>query len=351
MTLRFVEFFSGIGAFHEASRGVAEVVAAFDQSEAANATYRLNFGLAPGSKNIASLSWADLHPLKARGWHLSPPCQPFSHKGRQSDLDDPRSAALVRLLDLLEEQVPDVLVLENVPPFGESRARARLTSILARHGLFVREQVICPTLLGIPNRRARYYLCASRLPFPTDEVAHIAEVADLGPGQGECSPRPSRGSAGRLTPGYVRFAPAGGSRSPIVSRPAHLRPSSFAEAWEDKSTIALLDAHPGEDLYLDPSQLSEYRHVLDIRQPGDVLACFGASYGHARSRAGSYLATEEGVRRFSPEEVVRILGFPRTFRFPENLSRQICWRLAGNSMSVPAIRHVLSWIDFPGYSK
>jgi len=73
-----------------------------------------------------------------------------------------------------------------------------------------------------------------------------------------------------------------------------------------------------------------------------ATACFAASYGKAIVRSGSYLETEKGHRRFSPREVARLLGFRDDFRLPDTLSFQRQWHLLGNSLSLPAVRHVLN---------
>jgi DNA (cytosine-5)-methyltransferase 1/tRNA (cytosine38-C5)-methyltransferase len=59
-------------------------------------------------------------------------------------------------------------------------------------------------------------------------------------------------------------------------------------------------------------------------------------------RAGSYLRHGGALRPFHPREVLRLLGFPATHRLPDDLPLANGWRLAGNSLSVPAVREVLS---------
>jgi DNA (cytosine-5)-methyltransferase 1/tRNA (cytosine38-C5)-methyltransferase len=58
--------------------------------------------------------------------------------------------------------------------------------------------------------------------------------------------------------------------------------------------------------------------------------------------SGSYLTDGEGVRRFSPEEVGRLLHFPDDYTFPSGLGRRRRWHYLGNSLSVAAVRQVLS---------
>jgi DNA (cytosine-5)-methyltransferase 1/tRNA (cytosine38-C5)-methyltransferase len=58
--------------------------------------------------------------------------------------------------------------------------------------------------------------------------------------------------------------------------------------------------------------------------------------------AGSYLTCGSRVRRFTPEEIIRLLHFPEGFCFPEGMSLRRKWGLAGNSLSVVAVREVLT---------
>jgi hypothetical protein len=53
-------------------------------------------------------------------------------------------------------------------------------------------------------------------------------------------------------------------------------------------------------------------------------------------RAGSYLRRGGVVRRFSPAEILRLLG-PPGFRLPATLARGNAWRQLGNSLSVRAV--------------
>lgn len=280
----FIEFFSGIGAFRAASAHRVTVLQAFDQDEEANRFYALNFGQWPRSKNLVSLQSRDLHP--ADGWHLSPPCQPYSRKGRQRDLADPRSAPLRILIERLEEMAPRYILLENVPPFSESEAHRELLSVLRVLGRYVEERTLCPTQLGIPNRRLRYYLLARATPFPPQP-----QLPDLTSQLGD-----------------------------------------------------FLDPSPSPELRVDSSFVARHRRALDLVLPTGVAACFGSSYGHARSRAGSYLVEHDGFRRFSPGEILRLLGFGADVRFPQDTPLATAWRLAGNSMSVPVVRFLLNWL-------
>lgn len=276
------------------------VVAALDQSRVALDVYRLNFpGHAARERNLEQVTRTELLDAGADLWWLSPPCQPYSVRGRRRDLDDPRARSLAHLLELFATipaaSLPYHLAVENVAGFACSRARELLTGLLFERGYRVRERLRCPTELGVPSRRPRYYLTASR--------------HGLTPQRSQ--PRPSRPLQHYLDP--------------------------------------QLDADPPAELLLSPQVLASFGAGLRMLDPADPAAyttCFTAGYGKSLMHAGSYLRCGAGVRRFAPLEVAHLLGFPATFRFPEGMAQRKRWQLLGNSLSVTAVREVLR--DLPG---
>jgi site-specific DNA-cytosine methylase len=108
-----------------------------------------------------------------------------------------------------------------------------------------------------------------------------------------------------------------------------------------------LDAEPAQALWLPDELLDRYRtavHVVDADDARSETHCFTSSYGLSIVHSGSYLATPRGVRRFSPGEILRLLGFPAEFRLPPSLTLRKAWELVGNSLAVAAVRHVLAAI-------
>lgn len=301
--LRVLELFSGIGGCAAAlqpacTAGVAEVVAAVEISPLGQLAYTANFSHPVSGDNLEFLARERLEAWQADLWWLSPPCQPYTRRGHRRDEADPRSRPLFALLAHLLEIRPRYVVLENVPGFAESRTLQKLTRSLKSHGYEIQEILLCPSRLGIPNRRRRFYLLASRT---TDGLRPLLEVADL-----ETNP-------------------------PLLSPLA-----------------SYLDPNPSPDLFIAPSIRQSYQealHIVDPESPGALSACFTSAYGRSLVRSGSYLVASEGVRRFSPAEILRLLGYQSTYQLPKQLSREQAWRLVGNSLSIPAVRRVLSAVS------
>lgn len=284
--LRALELYCGIGGCATALDARAEVVAALDINRQALAVYQHNLPHRTIACTLESIAADRLGRWQADLWWMSPPCQPFTRRGRQRDLADARTQSLLRLIEKLEQAPPRYLALENVPGFRGSLTYDRLRKALEGLGYRLEETLLCPTELGIPNRRQRFYLVAGE----------------------------------RLLP----------QRPMVVYR---------------QPLCAYLDPEPCPALWIDPEIGHSYRQAMDVveaENPGAVAACFTSAYGHSPVRSGSYLRTPSGPRRFSPQEILRLLGFPSSFSLPADLSLLNCWRLVGNSLSIPAVRQVLS---------
>jgi site-specific DNA-cytosine methylase len=286
--VRTLELFCGIGGCAAALAGRADVVAAVDQNRLALQAYSLNFPhptLPLAIESVPDRLWRAWAAVDL--WWMSPPCPPYTRRGLGRDLDDPRARSLLTVIERIGELQPRFVALENVPGFVGSRAHDRLREVLDRCGHDVRETLLCPTELGLPNLRRRFYLVAAREP---------------------------------LMPWPAREGPA----VPLA---------------------ALLDEAPEAALWCDPALAARYAGALDIvdvAAPVTRAACFTSAYGRSVVRSGSYLATPAGLRRFSPAEILRLLDFPRGYRLPASWPARTAWPLVGNSVSVRAVRWVLS---------
>ncbi len=284
------ELFCGIGGAAAALAGsAADVVAAADLNHRALAVYSHNFTHNLVLGTLESLPAARMAAWEADLWWASPPCQPFTRRGLGRDDDDARSRPLLTLIDRLRELQPRYFALENVPGFAGSRTHGRLRAGLVATGYTIFETELCPSELGQPNRRRRFYLVAAR---------------------------------GTL--------------------------ESYCPATKAQPALAtFLDRAPAAELWVGDELIRRYGralHVVRADDPAAVTACFTSAYGRSPVRSGSYLETSQGLRRFSPAEILRLLGFPRDYGLPPDTPCELGWRLVGNSLSLPAVRQVLTTI-------
>ena len=169
--LRIVEFFSGIGGWHEAVNQLFsdcpsltfEIVAAYDINDASNSTYELFHGVKPIAKTIESIPFHLLDSLKANVWFLSPPCQPHTRQHSTKD-DDPRDKGLLHIIETLKsmENKPAYIALENVKGFEKSSSCQIFLDTLELLSYEFIQFSLNPFQFGIPNQRPRYYLIATK---------------------------------------------------------------------------------------------------------------------------------------------------------------------------------------------
>ncbi len=282
-----VEFFSGIGAFRQVSMDFGiNLVGAFDQGEDANETYEINYKHRPNTRNLDSISKSDIP--ESNVWWLSPPCLPYTRKGSNRDVDDPRAASLLNLIELIPEFLPQRIFLENVPEFKTSKAKQVLEKKLEHCKYRIRDFELCSSNLGTPMLRRRFFLIASRL----DEISEL----DL--------------------------------------------TNSFSLAAKKLSDYLLCQGEIDPALYLSTKQLELSRDSFDIvTKDSERVTCFTSSYGRQHKASGSVLMMPDGkIRYFSPNEILSLLGFQASFSFPEHMSIKTRWRLTGNSVDTRIIR-------------
>lgn len=263
-------------------------MAAFDQSEAANSVYEYNFGRKPCARNLDTIGSAEIP--EAELWWMSPPCKPFSRRGKRNDLDDNRAAAFKNMMALLPDKLPVYLALENVLGFENSQAEKLLIETLKSCNYTYEVLRLCPSMFGTPMKRPRLFYLAARQGVPGSKRAPAA------------MPRP-----------LSDFLDSSSNSNPSLRLPEQMQ--------------------------------QKYLDSLNIVDPADESAraiCFTSGYGKCLKASGSYIILPDGgLRLFSPEELLMMLDFPERFKFPQDLSTLSQLNLAGNSIDRRSLKFAL----------
>ncbi len=218
---------------------------------------------------------------------MSPPCQPYTTKGKKRDLLDNRTKSFLKILESIEINPPFFIGFENVVGFKNSNARELLLNTLKKLKYNINEVLLCPSELGIPNRRPRYYLVASKEKLcKIKKVNYSKELKDF----------------------------------LIEPQKPHLIP-------EEKL-----------------NRFSNGFRILKIDEKDSYTTCFTSSYGKSYMYSGSYIECKDGVRFFEPIEIANLLGFGENFKFPKELTRRNSYKLVGNSLSIFALKVILKQI-------
>ncbi|NWF95898.1 MAG: DNA cytosine methyltransferase [Candidatus Thorarchaeota archaeon] len=171
---RVVDMFCGAGGLSQGLKMAGHsVVAAFDRERHMCSTFRLNHPdalvreVAVSSLCLPSIVEDIESVLRGRTLGLlagGPPCQGFSTAGRM-DKTDPRNSLVFSMTDLVRELQPEAVLIENVLGLRSFRGGdtiADLTGRLNELGYETETMVLKAEQYGVPQRRRRVFLVASR---------------------------------------------------------------------------------------------------------------------------------------------------------------------------------------------
>lgn len=162
-----IDAFSGVGGLSlGAARAGFKIAAAIELDERALATHKINFpNTAHIRKDVSLLSAAalltelSLHPSSVHGLIGGPPCQGFSHIGRQV-ADDPRNSLFGSFFRLVAQLRPAFFLAENVPGLlADRNTQTRLDAL----SLIPKDYCLLPPIkvkasdYGAPTTRTRIF--------------------------------------------------------------------------------------------------------------------------------------------------------------------------------------------------
>ena len=289
--LRCADFFCGIGGFHEAARNLSlDVVFACDIDEQAQRAYFANYRLQPMG-DITSIDPEDVpeHDLLFAGF----PCQPFSIIGQRRGFSDPRGVLFFELLRFVKSKQPRGIVLENVKQlstFDEGKVLKSIEDELEGLGYTVESRVLNALDFGLPQKRERTIIVATRRPFwrfpwPTKamEMTPLKEILETDPD------------------------------------PKHYVSDQIRQKRAAAHTAAVTPAIWHENK---GGNVSSHEWSCALRA--------GASY--------NYLLVD-GVRRLTPREQLRLQGFPDAWEIV--CSDSETRKQTGNAVPVPMVQAVI----------
>jgi DNA (cytosine-5)-methyltransferase 1 len=291
-SFRFIDLFCGIGGFHFAAQPFGwECVFASDIDEYARKSYKANFGFEPAG-DIFKVHENDIpdHEILLAGF----PCQPFSIIGHRRGFEDARGTLFFEIARIIKAKRPKAFVLENVRQLvGHDGGRTLLTimRILREDlGYQANHRVLNALDFGLPQKRERILIVGLRdegqFEWPTGDVpmTPLQKILEKNV--------PQKFYASKR----------------IVERRMAVHSCDFSPAIWHENKEGNVSSHP---------------FSCALRA--------GASY--------NYLLVD-GKRRLTPREMLRLQGFPDSFKIVCNDSQTR--KQAGNAVPVPVIQAVLS---------
>ena len=97
-----------------------------------------------------------------------PPCQGHSDLNNHSRRDDPRNALYYRMVRAAKVLNPKAIIIENVSTVIHSKGKVvdHSVAILEKMGYFVKLVMVWGNEFGVPQKRKRHFLIASRISSP-----------------------------------------------------------------------------------------------------------------------------------------------------------------------------------------
>lgn len=292
MEFSYIDLFAGIGGFHLAAESLGgKCVFASEIDSEAQKAYEANYNLKPQGDitKIDALSIPD-HDVLLAGF----PCQPFSIIGNRLGFDDIRGTLFFEIVRILRAKRPSMFVLENVKQLSRHDKGKTLAVILDRLqeiGYKVDWKVLNALDFGLPQKRERTIIVG----FLNHDVNFEFPVGS-GPGKLEDVLE----NDADVDQKY--FA----SERIVNKRQASHKSSYCPSIWHENKS----------------GNITSYPFSCALRA--------GASY--------NYLLVN-GVRRLTPREMLRLQGFPDSFKIVCSDSQTR--KQAGNAVPVNVIRAVM----------
>lgn len=320
-----VDLFCGAGGLSLGLKNAGlKVVAGCDIDIECEHAFESNVGARFYARDVEQLTSHELEGWFAKGQAkvlaACAPCQPFSGYvvGRYDP--DERYRLLLQVARIISEVKPDVVTVENVPRLAFRRVWNRFLAALKRNGYHLDWDILDASYYGVPQRRRRLVLVASRLgpitlpePSSEDDVPTVRDaIASLPPI-----------AAGEICATDELHR----SRNLSATNLKRIRASKPGGTWRDWDKKLRADCHKSESGKTYPSVYGR----MSWDEPSPTITT--QFYGFGNGRFGH----PEQDRALSIREAAILQGFPQDYVFaapgaPVNFMTYS--RLIGNAVPV-----------------
>ncbi|MBE9043544.1 DNA cytosine methyltransferase [Pleurocapsales cyanobacterium LEGE 10410] len=292
MRFEFVDLFAGIGGMRLSFENIgAKCVFSSEWDKYAQDTYEANFGERPNG-DITKISSKEIpkHDILLAGF----PCQAFSICGEQKGFLDTRGTLFFNIEKIIKAQKPYSFLLENVKNLkshDQGRTFATIINRLETLGYFVHHSILNSLDFGIPQKRERTIIVGFRENITFSFPKPLTIKPDL---------------------------------STILENDSEIDPKFFVSPEIKRKRFSKVKPN-----YPTPS-------IWHENKSGNISAL---EYSCALRAGASYnYLLVNGIRRLTPRELLRLQGFPDTFKVVVPYSQ--IRKQTGNSVTVPVIQAV-----------
>jgi len=307
---RFVDLFCGIGGFHLALQSFgARCVFASDIDAEARKVYKSNFEIEPqGDIYKIKADVIPQHDILCGGF----PCQAFSISGTQAGFEDEKTGKLFfEIIRIAKHHKPKMILLENVANLeahDNGKTIKTILDSLKKIGYRPYEKILCASDYDIPQYRRRLYIVAFRKDLGVTKFTYPLKMML------------SKNLEKVLEKNHKKTA------SCVIQRDYHLR-DGYKEIEDNckKPYIRIGEIGLGR----------QGERIYSIKGCATTLSSTGGGLG---GRTGIYLIDGK-IRKLTPRECARLMGFPDTFKIAETTNQ--AYQQFGNSVVVDVLQRII----------
>jgi DNA (cytosine-5)-methyltransferase 1 len=302
MSLKCIDFFSGIGGIRKAfENNNIHSILSIDNDEYCKTTSDLNFNLPLTLLDINNIDENCEELKEADVYCMGSPCQPYSIAGERKGLEDKRSVPFIKVLELIKQNKPKCVFVENVKNLSSHNGGNTFKYILS----FWTKIIDCYYKIIntykysiLPQNRERLYLVCFIKSLKSNKAFTLDDIQEE-----KC----------------MDF-------------------NCFLEENVDAKYF-YSDRYKMYDLLkkncTDKNCVYQYRRTLVRQNKKGIVPCLTSNMGGGGHNVCLVL-TDKGIRKLTPRECFNLQGFPKDYKLP-NISDSHLYKQIGNSVSIPII--------------
>lgn len=325
--IKFVDLCSGIGGFH-CGLSQNECILACDINKWCRESYKTNYNI-ECKKDIHDLKSEELpnFNILCAGF----PCQPFSSAGLKKGLKDNRSKVYDKILDIIKEKKPEIILLENVKNLlnmNNGKIMKKIVTNLEELNYNVSYSLLNTSNFGLAQNRERVYIvCTNKmkytqLKFNFDKLRKLNIKKKL-------------------------------KETIDLNNKDYLKEDKYVLLGSDKLKIqksGLIFCGYLKGNLRKNGTLPNTEHLSRVhKQPNRIYSINGVNptLSSSESSGRYYIYDGIGVRKLTIKECFKIMGFPINYILHER--NTINYRQIGNSVSPVIIKSIYNELVNQGF--
>lgn len=298
-----VDLFCGTGAFSYAFHQTNKVNTIFanDMLDSSEKIFNLNNDIKLINQNLIDVE--DNNIPKSDIITAGFPCQPFSIAGMQRGFDDERSNVFWKILSIIKNNNPKIVILENVKNLqrhDDGNTFKIIIDNLEKLNYYIKYSILNTSkITGIPQNRERIYIVCFKdrimydnfdFDFPEVELKSVTEFLE------------------------------------------NDIPEKY---YYNDSTIIYDELEKNVIKNITTNTIYQYRRYYVRENKNNVCPTLTANMGSGGHNVPIIL-DDKGIRKLTPRECFNLQGFPSHYKLP-SISTSKLYSLAGNAVSVPVV--------------